>query len=422
MIFELQHLKRSGRRCRALAQGFATDRRGSIALKFAILGPAVALIAAGGIDVAAVKSADSRLQDLADASALAGAAELSLAIDDKSAVARATSFVDAGIKEWRDAPKVTSAVRVTNRDGQRVLEVRLSANRPSFFANLLPPGGWNFSALAQGTSLAQTPLCVIGSGTSGSGIIRVKDTGKLQAPACLIHSNRDIVVEGGNINAAAVQAVTSARGSIFPVAGTGAAQIDDPFAALSLDEKQPCTSGKSTEVEKTRRISVPPGVHCGGFKMHGTSTLILQPGEHWFLGGHLEIKENARLEGRDVTLMFDKKSKFDFKDQARVNLDGREDGPWAGMVMIATRGNTQDFIISADNVETLLGVIYVPQARLIVEGKSAVAKDSAWTVVVAQEIELKGSASLYINANYSASSVPVPSGVGPSGGVTRLIN
>ena len=120
--------------------------------------------------------------------------------------------------------------------------------------------------------------------------------------------------------------------------------------------------------------------------------------------------------------MFDKASKFDFKDQAKVNLDGREDGPWAGMVMIATRGNTQDFIISADNVETLLGVIYVPQARLIVEGKSAVAKDSAWTVVVAQEIELKGSASLYINANYSASSVPVPSGVGPSGGVTRLIN
>ena len=61
------------------------DTRGNIALKFALLGPVVALIAIGVIDVASVHSADSRLQDLADASALAGATELSLAIDGAAA-------------------------------------------------------------------------------------------------------------------------------------------------------------------------------------------------------------------------------------------------------------------------------------------------------------------------------------------------
>ena len=120
--------------------------------------------------------------------------------------------------------------------------------------------------------------------------------------------------------------------------------------------------------------------------------------------------------------MFDKASKFDFKDRAQVNLNGRQSGTWAGMVMIGMRDNTQDFIISADNVDTLQGVIYVPRAKLIVEGKSEVARDTPWTVIVARALELKGSASLFINANYHYSNVPVPVGVGPSTGPVQLVD
>ncbi|WGM47150.1 hypothetical protein KOAAANKH_02025 [Brevundimonas sp. NIBR10] len=157
--------------------------------------------------------------------------------------------------------------------------------------------------------------------------------------------------------------------------------------------------------------------------MAGDAVLILEPGEHYFVGGHLEIKENARLTGEDLVLFFDKDSKFEFKDHALVNLDGRRTGPYAGMVMVATRGNTNDFIITSDNVETLLGVIYVPNALLIVEGgKADVARDSAWTVIVARMVELKGSPSLIINANYSTSNVPVPAGVGPRTGGAQLIH
>jgi hypothetical protein len=89
--------------------------------------------------------------------------------------------------------------------------------------------------------------------------------------------------------------------------------------------------------------------------------------------------------------------------------------------MGGTRANTQDFVISADNVESLLGVLYVPNARLIVEGHSDIARDSAWTVIVAKEVQLRGSPSLFINANYDASNVPVPAGVGPRAGGVRLI-
>lgn len=409
------------------ARRFGSDSRGSIALKAALILPAVLMMGAGAFDLTQVQASRIRLQDIADSAALAAANDLSLATDGSNAKERARAYVDTHLGEWGDqAPTVESVYEVLDVDGQRAIKVRLNGHRPSFFASLLPPGGWHFAAESTATTMGMVPLCVLVSAGKGDKALNIKDSGQMNAPACLVHSNRDIVVEGGSITAAAAQAVTSASGSINPMAGTGAAPIADPFADLDLSQ-----TGKllCSVLDLLNPIKVSSGVHyvgegkhCGGIEASGTARIILRPGDHFFLGGHLTIKESARLEGEDVVLFFDKASKFDFKDQAIVNLDGRKSGPYAGMVMGGTRDNTQDFIISADHVEALLGVIYVPSARLIVEGKADVARDSAWTVIVAKEVQLKGSPSLFINANYDASDVPVPSGVGPRTGGSRLID
>ena len=163
-------------------------------------------------------------------------------------------------------------------------------------------------------------------------------------------------------------------------------------------------------------------MHCGGLNISGTATVYLEPGEHWFLGGHLTVSDTARLEGDNVVLFFDTASKFDFLDNALVRLAGRTEGPYAGIVMGSTRDNRQNFTISSDHVESLLGVVYVPSARMVVEGTADVARDSAWTVIVADSLQMNGSPSLHINANYDATNVPVPTGVGPRAGGSRLID
>jgi len=402
------------------ARNFHRDERGSIAITFAFLIPAVALLAFGAIDLVSVSSAKGRLQDIADAAALAGANDLTL-VDQDAAVERATAYVTTHLEDWADAPDVKLTIQIVKDREQRIIEVGISANRPSFFGSILPPGGWNFGVKSAAVAVGITPLCVLITGGSGDKALNVKDNGRITAPACMVHSNKDILVEGGSITAAFVQAVLSASGVIMPKAGTGAQVIPDPFANLTINEKQPCPPQKIKENVKTGTIYLAPGIHCGGYKMAGNSRIVLGPGDHWFLGGHLEIKEQAELMGTDVVLFFDKKSKFEFKDQARVNLDGRKTGPFAGMVMVGTRGNSQDFIITSDHVRSLLGVIYVPEARLIVEGKSNVAQDSAWTVIVARELQLKGSPSLVVNANYKSSDVPVPEGVGPRQGGSQLV-
>ena len=68
----------------------------------------------------------------------------------------------------------------------------------------------------------------------------------------------------------------------------------------------------------------------------------------------------------------------------------------------------------------MLGTIYLPAGRLIIDGNAAVSDQSAYTVIVAQLVDLYDGPTLYLNANYEATSVPVPKGVGPLNGKLLL--
>ena len=72
--------------------------------------------------------------------------------------------------------------------------------------------------------------------------------------------------------------------------------------------------------------------------------------------------------------------------------------------------------ILSDNARTMLGTIYLPAGRLVIDASRPVADQSAYTVIVAQQINLYEGPNLVLNANYGATSVPVPKGVGPVSG------
>ncbi|MEH6664451.1 MAG: TadE/TadG family type IV pilus assembly protein [Brevundimonas sp.] len=397
------------------------ENGGTIAIKFAMAFPVLALVSVGAIDLSEVHASRTRLQDIADNAALAGASQLRLATNISAAVERAAAHVEGHLQEWPQAPQVTPRIQVITIDGQNALEVVLDAHRDSFFGSMLPPGGWNFSAEARAVTLARAPLCVLVTGDHGERLLNVQDSGRINAPGCMVHSNRDIIVDGGSVSAADVQAVTDARGTITPAPGLDAASVSDPFDDADFTPPHACSGATLPPMVQSGVVHLAPGVHCGDIAIVGDAELVLEPGEHWFSGGVVDIRGQGRLTGEDVALMFDPNARFEFRGQATVDLEGRRTGPYAGFVVVSAPANDEDFLISADNVRTLLGVIYIPNARLVVEGRKNVAEDSAWTVIVARRLRLNGSPSLIINAGYGFSTVPVPEGVGPSGGSTQLV-
>lgn len=390
------------------------DIRGGIAVTFALVVPVLAVVAIGATELAMISAQKASMQAIADAAALSAAAEAIVA--PVGAAERAKAYATEELASISE-PTTTSVVTAVEPGGS--LRVTISGHRPSLLANLLPPGGWRFGAEAVAHAMNLAPLCVLAQGPGESKAINLLDSAQISARACLLHSNEDVTVEGSaSIVAALVQAGGVGRGRIMPAAEGNATELEDPFADKVLQSTKAC-SDQGRKLEAGNH-SLAAGVHCGKVEVAKGASLTLSAGEHYFRGSELNVKDTAQLRGSDVVLFFDKDSKVKWQDQARVNLEGRRTGAHAGFVLITDRGHTNDLDLWSDSIDVLLGVVYAPNAKLIVDGKEEVAEGSDWTVIVAKAIQLKGSAKLVINTDYAASAVAVPQGVGPTGAAVRL--
>ncbi|MCC7265886.1 MAG: hypothetical protein IT546_00950 [Caulobacteraceae bacterium] len=408
---------------------FAADRAGGIATIFAIGAPVVAMLACGAIDLFAVHASRTALQDAADAAALAAARQIGMT-DEVGIKNRAEIFVRQQAASAAKDVDYTVASSIDVKES--TVTVSIDGVRDSFFGNLLPPGGWKIRVDSTATRVSQVPLCVLSTGEDSGNKIDVKDQAQLTAPKCLVHTNSDMEVSNnGWMNTAIAQASGSAKGRISPEPQTDAPTIADPFGAMSIATEKPCPliDGLVLALSNIQLggllppIPVQPGVHCVNITVQQGVTLRLQPGEHYFRKGDLQLLQNAKLEGQDVVLIFDKDAKFKFGDKSQINLEGRRSGPFAGFVIATTPANTNTFDISTTAARELLGTIYIPGAKLEISGANTQVTDQAdWTVIVAKSIEMKGSPNLVLNTNYQGSPVPVPPGVGPVGGSVHLNN
>ncbi|QYF87032.1 TadE/TadG family type IV pilus assembly protein [Brevundimonas sp. PAMC22021] len=439
------------------------DRRGNIALKFALVAPVVVLLTVGSIELASVRADQQRLQGVADSAALAGANELHLGVASSAPIERARAFVAAQLASLPRPPKATVGVAVVERgSGGRGLRVEIAAKRMSFFGNMLPPGGWDIGVQATASSMGMAPLCVLGHGQGVGDALKMEGSAQLKSPACMVQSNDRIkVAASSRIFAAITQSVGRATGQIQPAAQTGAPPIADPYLDMKITVPGACTSSKVVKVDKSRSLA--PGIHCDDYVVSGKNVVLtLQAGDHYFVNSRLEMKSDSTLAGQDVALVFDRSS-FDFLDKSQVTLGGRRSGSLAGFVIVGLRPKTawckpkpgaedddddeddddedddddddgppkpsrpkdcrlgSEFKMASDNVKALNGVIYMPSSKLIVEGKNQVAGTSDWTVMITEQLEIRGSPILVINADYSGSLVPVPDGVGWRSSAVRLV-
>lgn len=408
---------------RRFLRAFTADARAGVAQIFAIAVPVLALVTAGGIDLTSVSADRSKMQDTADAAALAAAKQLSLSETD-GVVQRAHAFVDEKLQPLNGRLDYeTQATRAA--DGMSIT-VTISGTRDSFFANMLPPGGWKIAASATASVMGQIPLCVLSTGTGGNHDVDMDDNSRITAPGCLVHANANIdAKKSASISAHTVQAAGTASGNLDPKPQEGAPEIDDPFADVDFDVAEKCTLSVPMLLNTLIPIWLEPGYYCADIKVLSHQTLKLKPGKYYFRkGAKLELREDSVLEGDNVLLVFEQGSDFKFKDRAAIKLTGRsgKSDPHAGFVLATARGNTQKFEISSSAARELLGTIYLPDAILLVDGKDKIADQSAWTVVVARGIEMKGSPSLVINSNYAGSTVKPPDGVGPRSNDVRLVD
>ncbi|HTN41434.1 MAG TPA: pilus assembly protein TadG-related protein [Asticcacaulis sp.] len=398
------------------------ETSGNVSLIAALCAIPLVLAVTGVLEITDMSSARSRLQDAADAGALAGAGQLAIAAVGstqvtQTAVTVATQSIETS-GSGGNTTKPTFAATI-DTSGSAVTVTARATHKPLIgFMNF---GHQNLSVTATAENVQRVPLCILQTDKSGG--IKVQDTARIRATGCAVHANADIkVASGALIQAEAAQAMGTVSGPIEPAGQSGALAIDDPFAAMNLGNKKLCNliEGNILPIQLgSGTMSLPPGLHCLPITVIGSGTLFLQPGDHYFLAP-LIMTDNSTLRGDDVSLIFGIGKSFDFAKNATVRLSARKSGPMAGFLIATSRDNFGTFSIASGNVSQLLGTIYIPNANLVVDTPGNVAQNSAWSVIVAKTLTLKQNPVLVINNNYTGSGVPVPEGVGPMKSAPKL--
>ena len=65
--------------------------------------------------------------------------------------------------------------------------------------------------------------------------------------------------------------------------------------------------------------------------------------------------------------------------------------------------------------------MYLPNGILIIKADNDIADQSAYTAIVVRRLRLLSGPNLVLNTDYDETTVPVPQGLGPAGGPTRLV-
>jgi Flp pilus assembly protein TadG len=387
----------------------ARARGGNVAMVFSLLLPALLLVGAGAVELNQVLSDTRRTQDVADSAALMGAGQLG--VSPVGADQRAQSYALAQLGDVAQHATVSTSATV---GANQSMTVTVDTQRVSFFGNFLPPGGFHTHVSATAKGLNNVPLCVLGSSLLVSSI-HINSPSQLQAGQCLVHSNSALTVDpGGALLAQANEATLTATGSITAAAQTLAPSIPDPFAKMSLSPTPACPVAPGPPINVTGGASqtLPAGVHTGPVGVTGGSTLTLAPGDHWFCQT-FTVSGNSTVSGTDVDLIFEPGAILSPSgSKTTVNLSGRQSGAYAGFVLIADRTYAGSFALQSDFITGLTGTVYVPSATLAIQGTAKAGGSSPWTVLDAQNITIANGAQIVINADYSASNVPVPTGVG----------
>ena len=421
----LRTIRTAQRRVPARLTAFGPDNRGGVAVIFALSSTVLIGLAGGGIDYARLSYRRTQLQTATDVGTLAGGNMLKLAqttADTQSVSGVTEQAIRDNAKRTGGAP---FSVQVRISDDGTSVTAQTQENFPLAFGKIIGVPMATINVRAQSKLVGKTRLCVLALDPSSNGTLITQDQASVTASQCSVYSD-SVSTSGVTLqNQATILATSicsvggnSVSTSKPPQPGpkSGCPSLKDPLAVIAPPMASGCTY-TNTVVTTSRTLS--PGTYCNGLKVTQGATATLSPGVYVIDTGPLTVDGNATLTGSYVGIYLkSQQTTLNLTAASTINLTAPRDGPMSGLLFYEdpTAPLLREHKISSNGARQLLGTIYMPRGKLTVDSHGAVADQSAYTVIVSRQLKVASSANLTMNAMYSASDVPVPSGVGNIGG------
>jgi Flp pilus assembly protein TadG len=391
-------------------------QNGGAAVIFALSVPVLLSAIGVAVDFGEFAMKQSALQAAADAAALAGAKEMSVATSKDSVIqASALSYLAEALKGKDDAAKGV----VTIDRKKNSVKMSVSEEWTPFFAQFLGASITPVVASATATLAGSSNICVLTLNGSSNKSLYMDKSAKLTANGCSVYSDSKHSIGLTVDQSAALKAdlICSAggvkqKGTITPAALTDCPVVADPLASRPAPSVGACDYSNTVISSGTRTLM--PGVYCGGLKVTGTATVNLDAGDYVITGASFNVSGSASLTGAHVGFYLDGPAAIiDFSGSSSISLSGSTSAEMSGLLFFEDRSAPvgRQHRISSSNAQNLTGTIYLPRGYLLVDPNAVVASKSAYTAIIADRLELTAGPELVLNSDYGSTDVPVPEGI-----------
>lgn len=457
-----------------LMNQFKQNQSGGILVLVALMMPILMGLSAAAIEYAGLVKRRSELQRAADSASIAGVNQFKLANAVDTTAVRIAQ--DTAVAQARSAGGRTPQVTATVLNNHSAVQVVVSETVPLSLGKFINQPTLDISVQSTAKLAGTTRLCLLALDPLATGAFRLESAARITASDCSLYSNSVSPqgIQGENAAVASALSTCSAGGysgtgaNFTPPPATGCPALRDPLIERQAPPVGPCvilpsfvnslTSLLSPDDPRyglnvvSLRTTLKPGTYCGGLHITKGAQVTLEPGIYVMKDGPFVVDRAASVTGTNVGFYFTGlQTGLLFDQTSFIDLTAPKDGGMAGLLFFEDRtplsaltGVTslarllpldgkglakappsgalvaREYRIISDNARNLLGTIYLPQGRLVIDARRPIADLSAYTVIIARMINLYDGPNLMLNARYGSTDVPVPIGVGPSSADTQL--
>jgi Flp pilus assembly protein TadG len=445
---------------------FAVDRRGAMAMTVGLMMTGFAGMSALSVDVADWYGSRRILQAAADAGAMGGAVALKNGGTNSQAVSAATTDARLNATGLGSGATVNASVNANSQ-----VTVTLSKRATLLLSRLFLSTAPMITATATAgvvplSTTGGTPMCLLVTSPAAANVVQLSGSGAIQASGCrvIVNSTSTSAINlSGNtvINSQSLCGPgghnVSGSSRLNPGEITCPA-VTDPYANMAVPSaasaSNPCnftnfqTSGNNyytyigpdgnshpnttgattthfyydTPGNSQSALHLSPGVYCGGISTGGFSNIVLQPGIYVLRNGGLSTSGNTTVTGSGVAFYLTgsgtavqlQNDTIDLSAQTTLTITAPTAGhDMAGIAIYQDNSaatGTLTNTLSGNSTINFTGLLYFGHQNVVVSGSSE-NQSSAYTAIIAYTMAYSGSAALYLNSNYSSTTVPVPSGL-----------
>lgn len=263
----------------------------------------------------------------------------------------------------------------------------------------------------QATARFKRGACLLALAPSGAERLFIAANGNIQAPECAaqVNSSSAGALTVGNkaivslLDARVVgTAAISGSASFTPTPVLGAASVADSLTSLAEPTIGACDYNNYV-VSGTRTLS--PGTYCGGLRLNANARATLLPGVYIFVGGLLELGNNAQMTATDVNLFLMQGTRMTMNSSSILNLSAAQTGEYAGILLFESRSAPLDTLthnLPVASTALVEGLIYLPRSRLNLDayGNQPVNSNSRAIAIIARHIAVSGRIRLNFDPHY----------------------